>query len=91
MDAENIRTEVFKRTGIAIANDDPFSVVIEALSITTENIDQKNVAAIKELRKIRDDIVMAKVKRHSSNIIEITIIAVLAFILGIFLGIQIHF
>jgi hypothetical protein len=51
MDSEEMRMEVFRRTGKSIDPDDPFFVAVEMLSLVTGNMEQRHASMLTELRK----------------------------------------
>lgn len=53
---DEIRLEVFKRTGINIGKDDPFFAAMSMLSVTAKTIEKKNDEALGEMRRVRDEI-----------------------------------
>lgn len=92
MDIDEIRVEIFKRTGINIGIDDPFFAALLMLSGTAKEIDRKNDATLDEMHRLREEIERQTKKliasptpenRHPvQNTFPIIVVAVASFVAG---------
>lgn len=64
MNIEEIRLNVFKQTGKSIDQDDPFYIALAILSGVATDIENKNGAALNEMRLVRDEIARKAVEKH---------------------------